>query len=111
MNRQGVGSEECLVCHEDIIGLSTIAPIQYAHSGIHSKILCVTCHDASGLEVGPMGEDGSWTVYRSIILLGRVLTEPYQSHQISNSISCERCHFHDNPWGIQSGEELIVATE
>ena len=70
------------------------------HDPAHAAVACVACHDASGLEVGPMEETGLWMTFRTTVLLGRSTTKPYQSHAIALEVDCSRCHFEDNAWGL-----------
>lgn len=70
------------------------------HNPAHAAVACVACHDASGLEVGPMEEGGLWMTFRTTELLGRITTKPYQSHAITLEVDCSRCHYQDNPWEL-----------
>jgi len=70
------------------------------HGGLHAKVNCAACHDASGLEVGPL-EDGSvWVTWRTTELLGQTNREPYASHALQRTVDCARCHYPDNPWNL-----------
>jgi len=70
------------------------------HDPAHANVSCIACHDASGLEVGPMEEGGLWMTFRTTDLLGRSTTKPYQSHAIGLEVDCSRCHFEGNPWQL-----------
>jgi hypothetical protein len=70
------------------------------HDGIHAVVTCVACHDASGLEVGPLEDGSAWVTWRKTELLGRENNEPYQSHAITRQVDCLRCHNAGNPWGL-----------
>jgi cytochrome c551/c552 len=63
-------------------------------------VTCVACHDASGLDVGPVEGEDVWITFRTTELLGRANTEPYQSHALQRSVMCDRCHYPDNAWGL-----------
>lgn len=71
------------------------------HSAEHTAVDCIACHDASGLEVGPLEEGGRWTTWRTTELLGRTNTNPYQSHAVGLEVNCQRCHFEGNPWNLE----------
>ena len=100
--------DDCLQCHSDLKQLSSadIAPVY--HSLIHAEVNCVVCHDASGYEVGIDEMTDEWVVFRSVELLGRVSVKPYQSHDLQQQVSCNRCHFVDNPWelSVEGGDRL-----
>ena len=70
------------------------------HSPVHAAVSCVACHDASGLEVGPVENEELWMTWRTTELLGRTSTKPYQSHAIGLEVDCQRCHFEGNPWNL-----------
>lgn len=80
-------------------GSETEDRLEVAHSAAHANVACVACHDAGGLEVGPAA-DGNWGTFRTVELLGRTSTEPYQSHQLKEGVDCSRCHFPANPWDL-----------
>lgn len=81
------------------------------HTAAHAAVKCVACHDASGAEVGPLEGRDVWVTFRTITLLGRTSTEPFESHQLQLTVDCGRCHFAGNPWdlsenvGQESSEE------
>ncbi len=76
-----------------------------AHDEHHQAVACVACHDGSGLQVGPLQDGSAWVAFRTTELLGRANTEPYQSHQLQREVSCQRCHFENNPWGLRIDEQ------
>jgi predicted CXXCH cytochrome family protein len=100
MELQQSGDDNCLGCHERLMGLETIPPIMYGHSEAHQAVNCVACHDASGLTVGPLEGMQLWMAFRTTELLGRETTTPYQSHNLQGSVDCSRCHFQGNSWGL-----------
>jgi hypothetical protein len=74
--------------------------LKQGHGSVHIDVACVACHDASGLEVGPIEGKGQWKTFRTTELLGRSSREPYQSHNLQREVACDRCHYADNPWGL-----------
>ena len=70
------------------------------HGAEHTAVDCVACHDTSGLEVGPLEENGRWTTWRTTELMERSSTKPYQSHATGLEVDCRRCHFEGNPWQL-----------
>lgn len=90
----------CLDCHQYLIGEYAQTRYQSAHSIIHATVRCAACHDGSDLAVGqPPGQE-RWVTFRTTALLGRETTAPYQSHNIQLTVTCERCHYTGNPWGL-----------
>ena len=69
----------------------------------HSKVSCEACHDASGMEVGPLEGSDRWGTIRKVTLLGRTTEKPYPSHDLQREVDCARCHFPANPWGMVEG--------
>lgn len=100
MEIQQAGNDDCMGCHGTIMGLGEIAPIQYGHSPLHQNVTCVACHDASGYDVAPVEGQDVWITFRTTELLGQTTTAPYQSHALQRTVSCERCHYSGNPWGL-----------
>jgi len=94
------GNDDCMTCHVDLIGDTKQTLASLAHSSIHLSVSCVACHDASGLEVGPIEGKDLWTTFRTTELLGHSQTEPYQSHDLQKEVDCGRCHYPGNPWDI-----------
>jgi len=78
---------------------------QESHDEHHETLACVACHDASGLQVGPLEDGIHWMTFRTTELLGRANTEPYQSHQLQKEVNCQRCHYDENPWGLNVSNE------
>lgn len=91
-------------CHAD--ALAPASPIA-GHDAAHATVTCVACHDAAGLEVGPLEAQNVWITFRTVELLGRSSTEPYQSHQLQRTVDCARCHFPDNPWDLSGAIENV----
>jgi hypothetical protein len=84
-------------CHVEVLLNS---PFILGHDAAHDGVICVSCHDSSGLEVGPI-EDGSvWVPFRTTELLGNLIRKPYQSHDLQREVNCDRCHYTKNPWGL-----------
>jgi hypothetical protein len=76
-------------CHADVMDPAAAIP---GHDDDHQHLLCWACHDASGLDVIPNQDLGTWTT-----VLGSI---PIVSHDIVKEASCDRCHFADNPWDL-----------
>jgi hypothetical protein len=78
------------------------------HGSLHAAVDCAACHDAGGLEVGPLDTDGRWVTFRTTEIDEVRLTLPYESHDLQVEVDCGRCHFKGNPWGLQmvSGREF-----
>ena len=105
---QETGNDDCLDCHGQIMGDRDLAPVQVGHSLVHADISCVACHDASGMEVGPLEDQAVWVVYRTTIGPLGSTTEPYQSHQLQLNVECDRCHHQGNTWDIIESVEGLV---
>jgi hypothetical protein len=96
-------------CHEEVD--MTVAPPEaplavqlypaIAHSVEHQNVLCVACHDASGLEVGHLEGGSTWVTFRNRFFLERMTTDIYQSHNLQKNVDCARCHYPDNPWMLE----------
>ncbi len=89
----------CMQCHSHLMGNTVTSTIEQGHSEVHLSVSCIACHDASALDAGPT-ESGEWMPIRAVQLLGRSSTEPYQSHSIQRNVTCNRCHFPENHWGL-----------
>ncbi len=92
-------------CHAGVLATDTSVT---GHGPPHEPVTCVACHDASGLAVGPLENQDVWITFRTTELLGRSQTKPYQSHYLQVSADCSRCHYVDNPWGLQESVEDTV---
>lgn len=69
------------------------------HGTSHANVTCEACHDADGLNVGPM--DGNvWVVWLLEDYNGDALHTPFRSHNLQYTVDCNRCHFDNNPWDL-----------
>ena len=88
-------------CHETLQDPEKIIP---GHDEDHINVACEACHDASGLDVGPVEETGIWTTFApwSVDLEGNTESglTPFVSHNTVLEASCDRCHFANNPWNL-----------
>lgn len=72
----------------------------------HTDLLCVTCHDNGGLELRPVDTpdepyQGQWASWRTGLVAGVIPTNHvWVSHNLSAAVDCARCHYADNPWGL-----------
>lgn len=87
-------------CHTDVLAIP-------GHDADHRAVACVACHDAAGMEVGPGEDQATWQTFAvwTYTALGeqeQTSVIPFTSHNIQKSVTCERCHFEDNPWGLSS---------
>jgi hypothetical protein len=95
------GGHQCVGCHKDLVGINMNGIIAQAHNTIHlTKVLCIACHDASGLEVKPLEQDGIWITWRTTEGPLGETTEVYQSHTLQRDVNCSHCHFEGNLWGL-----------
>lgn len=100
MEQMHSGGHDCLGCHADVINASMSDSTTAAHTIHMTKIACVACHDASGLQVGPLEQAGVWMTWRTVETPLGSSTEPYQSHTLQRSVDCQKCHYAENPWGL-----------
>lgn len=85
-------------CHDDVIDPASPIP---GHDEDHQAVSCVACHDADGLEVGPVEESGLWMTFFTVLSPeGEASVIPFTSHNTVLEAPCERCHFAGNPWGL-----------
>jgi hypothetical protein len=88
----------CTQCHPTAT-LSKSA----GHDANHANVDCWACHDASGLQVGPVGSvQGEWSTLRTIVVGGVNITGKYVSHNLQRQVSCTRCHYAGNTWGLKT---------
>ena len=73
------------------------------HGAQHTKVTCAACHDAEGLQVGPL-QDGTVWVSWSSSWLNNNPAAPFNSHNLQYQVDCKRCHYENNPWGLYSEE-------
>ena len=92
--RASCGSVEC---HDDVIDPAT--PI-LGHDADHQIVLCVACHDASGMEVGISDELGVWTTIITDSSETEQSLKALTSHNLVKEANCDRCHFEGNPWDL-----------
>ena len=69
------------------------------HDADHANVTCSACHDSSGLEVGPDAE-GFWVTFHPSPAEGTAEGTAFTSHNTVRAAPCERCHFAENPWGL-----------
>ena len=87
-------------CHDDVIDPASPIP---GHDDDHQLVTCVACHDAGGLEVGPVEESGLWMTFFTVLSPeGEASVVPFTSHNTVLEAPCERCHFAGNPWGLSA---------
>ena len=84
-------------CHEEV--LTSTEPVA-GHDVDHSSVSCWACHDAAGLEVGPEEESQLWVTHIAVPVDGEEILLPHSSHAFQSQVTCERCHFSANPWGL-----------
>lgn len=98
-----VASCGSVYCHEDVF--EPVEPIS-GHDEDHQLVSCQACHDGDELLVAPDAEDGVWKTYVDVPPEG--VNEPiaFTSHNIILEVSCDRCHFIENPWGLTDNAHL-----
>ncbi len=96
---------QCATCHEDV---PTSADHIKGLNAIHlDKVTCMACHDADEMEVGPHPDEAEGGVFVTLVSSvgrGGPSIDYVKSHSIKWEVSCDRCHFEENPW------ELTVLT-
>jgi len=83
--------KQCGDCHT--IDVAEHAKGKYAM--MKDTVTCMACHEASGMDVGPHPEPTLTEVGRSGPTTSAVI-----SHSIVYTVSCDRCHFDENPWEL-----------
>lgn len=78
------------------------------HGSIHAAVSCAACHDASELQVAPSEQTGTWVTFKATEIDGVITSTPYESHNLQAEVSCIRCHFEGNSWGLSivAGDEF-----
>jgi hypothetical protein len=91
--------KQCEDCH-------TIDEANHAkgkYVAMKTKVTCMACHEASGLDVGPHPDEamgGIWAPQVTTMGRGGPSTEAVVSHSIVNAVACDRCHYAENPWEL-----------
>lgn len=88
-------------CHPN--ALNPTEPVA-GHDADHAAVSCVACHDAAGLDVGPVEGQELWLPLREGGPGGVAGTVPYLSHNLQRKVDCARCHFTGNQWGLKDGK-------
>jgi hypothetical protein len=70
------------------------------HSSIHAVVDCIACHDASGMKIIIPEGTTTWTTYRIVQSVRGPANEVYTSHNLQKIVSCQKCHFLGNPYGL-----------
>lgn len=91
--------KQCQDCHE----IDEAAHAGGRYAAMADTLTCMSCHDASGAEVGPHPDEsmgGVWTTLLTEEGRSGPTTTAIVSHSIQWEVACNRCHFADNPWGL-----------
>jgi hypothetical protein len=105
--------KQCGDCHE--IDVAEHARGEYAM--MEDTVTCMACHEASGMDVGPHPDEAMGGIFVPILTeMGRsgLTTSAVVSHSIQWEVSCDRCHFDQNPWelpALTAEGEIPEATE
>jgi hypothetical protein len=88
--------KQCIDCHDAHSQKASCSnchtePI-LKHDEEHAIVECTACHDASGLNAGPVEGENIWLTFRD--------DDPYISHNLQLEVDCARCHYADNSWGL-----------
>lgn len=106
------GTASCVTCHnEEDTETNFVANCWSVYLApdapkLHEDMLCETCHDNSGLEMRPVEDPeepylGQWAPWRNVLIAGVIPSNHvWVSHNLSGDVNCVRCHYADNPWGI-----------
>ena len=90
----------CEDCHADVVESAE----HIKGKGFHlTKVTCMACHDAEGYDVGPHPDETvstMWVTQETTTARGQTSTSAVISHSIVYKVSCDRCHFADNPNGL-----------
>lgn len=82
-------------CHTD--ALASDSPIP-GHDEDHNTVSCAACHDVGDLEVDISEDNAKWITF--VIPTTSSERRSFYSHNIVLEVSCERCHFPENPWRL-----------
>ena len=92
----------CVDCHQDVTTSET--HMKGYNDVMLDNVSCMACHDASGMEVGPHPAEDMGDVFVTLVSemsrSGELETEYVKSHSIQWEVSCDRCHFEENPWEL-----------
>jgi hypothetical protein len=90
----------CVDCHDGVLASDDHIK---GMNAMHVNVSCMACHDASGADVGrhPDEEMGGLVV-PILASVGRAgpTVEAIISHSVQWQVSCDRCHFEENPFEI-----------
>lgn len=100
METQRTGNSDCLNCHIDMNNVQADQTSPPFHSKRHTRVDCVACHDASGMEVGLANNESRWTTFRTIQSPSGISTDVFSSHDLQKEVVCQKCHFEDNIWAL-----------
>jgi len=72
-------------------------------------VTCIACHAPGQAKIGRSEIDGEWGIVHAEPEAGATLAYSALSHQVELQVDCARCHYAENPWGLQlvSGQELV----
>lgn len=71
------------------------------HIGIeHRSLSCSACHDASGMQVGPIDDNMRWDTWQQVTWNGIEGGSMKSSHNLQKEVDCARCHYEGNPWQL-----------
>jgi hypothetical protein len=87
---------QCVDCHTDTATAHTRV------AAMMDTVTCMACHDASRAAVGRAVEGGLFTTILTTPGRGGApaTTAEIVSHSIVYMVSCNRCHFEGNTWGL-----------
>jgi hypothetical protein len=101
-NPHSTEPQQCVDCHEAVTTSDT--HMNGLNAIMLDKVSCQACHDASGMEVGPHPDEAENGVFVTLVSSmgrdGTMSTEYVKSHSIQWEVSCNRCHFEENPWEL-----------
>lgn len=83
-------------CHSSA---TQVAKMPFSIHGIqHARVTCSACHDADGLQVGPLPDGSAWVSWSYSKDNGSEI--PFSSHNLQYHVECQRCHYKNNPWEL-----------